>query len=240
MNRIARQPPSPLPPCCWRLAATHAADAPSPSAKPHIVFIFADDWGWGDLRATGIRTQDPNLDRLASDGIDFHQFNVLNPLFAKPYGRDDGAVPGPLERASTFRQRQQNQRGMPDWLNPRAPTLARILRGPATHRPFWEVAPDQRMVPNAPPPTAHGFDEFKVFNYSNPMRDSTTRRTTRWRSSAPTGPAVLRERRLHESHTPHVPTKESLAAWSRLGEQQRVCAAVITDGDNKSARCSTR
>ena len=38
---------------------------------------------------------------------------------------------------------------------------------------------------------------------------------------------------LHESHTAHEPTPESLAKWSHLpDEQSRVYAAVITDGDN--------
>ena len=49
--------------------------------KPNIVFIFADDWGWGDLSCHGhpwLKT--PNIDRLAREGIDFQQFNVLNPV----------------------------------------------------------------------------------------------------------------------------------------------------------------
>ena len=37
------------------LAAISAADAPEPDGKvkPNIVFIFADDWGWGDLSSHG-------------------------------------------------------------------------------------------------------------------------------------------------------------------------------------------
>ena len=63
------------------LAALTAADTPPPIDKPNIVFIFADDWGWGDLSCHGhawLKT--PNLDRLASEGMDFQQFNVLNPV----------------------------------------------------------------------------------------------------------------------------------------------------------------
>jgi len=37
---------------------------------------------------------------------------------------------------------------------------------------------------------------------------------------------------LHESHTPHAPTKESMGKWKHLDEQSGVYAAVITDGDN--------
>ncbi|MFM8904047.1 MAG: sulfatase-like hydrolase/transferase [Verrucomicrobiota bacterium] len=46
------------------LAALHAADAPT----PNIIFLLADDLGWGDLGCYGhphIRT--PNLDALAAD-----------------------------------------------------------------------------------------------------------------------------------------------------------------------------
>ena len=39
----------------------------SASAKPNILFIFADDWGWGDLSCHGhpyVKT--PNIDRLGN------------------------------------------------------------------------------------------------------------------------------------------------------------------------------
>ncbi|HLU48419.1 MAG TPA: sulfatase-like hydrolase/transferase, partial [Planctomycetota bacterium] len=60
-----------------------AADEPrepdngrSPSAAPpNIVFILADDLGWGDLGAYGQRTlQTPSIDRLAKEGMRFTQF----------------------------------------------------------------------------------------------------------------------------------------------------------------------
>ncbi|MEP6672080.1 MAG: hypothetical protein ABJF10_23155 [Chthoniobacter sp.] len=34
-------------------AVLHAADVPPSVTKPSIVFIFADDWGWGDLSCHG-------------------------------------------------------------------------------------------------------------------------------------------------------------------------------------------
>jgi len=37
---------------------------------------------------------------------------------------------------------------------------------------------------------------------------------------------------LHESHTPHIPTPESMEKWKHLDEQKQVYSAVITDGDN--------
>ena len=47
--------------------------------RPNIVFVFADDWGWGDLGCHGhpyLKT--PNIDRLAREGTDFHRFTVAS------------------------------------------------------------------------------------------------------------------------------------------------------------------
>ncbi len=49
-------------------ALAHAADAPK--QKPNIVFILADDIGYGDLGCYGAtKVQTPNIDRLASQGL---------------------------------------------------------------------------------------------------------------------------------------------------------------------------
>jgi N-acetylgalactosamine-6-sulfatase len=49
------------------------------SDRPNILFIFADDWGWGDLGCHEhpyVKT--PNIDRLAKEGTDFHRFTVAS------------------------------------------------------------------------------------------------------------------------------------------------------------------
>jgi arylsulfatase A len=50
----------------------HAADTPQP-AKPNIVFILADDLGYGDVYCYNKKSKisTPNLDRLASEGTRF-------------------------------------------------------------------------------------------------------------------------------------------------------------------------
>jgi len=56
------------------LVALHAADLPKTASKPNIVFLFADDMGWGDLRCYGHPyAKTPNLDKLASEGTRFLQ-----------------------------------------------------------------------------------------------------------------------------------------------------------------------
>ena len=48
--------------------------------KPNIVFILADDLGWGDLAAYGHPyAKTPNIDELAAEGTMFHRFYVTGP-----------------------------------------------------------------------------------------------------------------------------------------------------------------
>jgi len=65
------------------LVAVSGAVTPAPAArgeadgqqKPNIVFILADDLGYGDLGCYGQkRIATPNIDRLAAEGIRFTQF----------------------------------------------------------------------------------------------------------------------------------------------------------------------
>ncbi len=57
------------------LAAASAAGATKESKPPNIVFILADDLGYGDLSCNGQkRFSTPNIDRLASQGVTFRQF----------------------------------------------------------------------------------------------------------------------------------------------------------------------
>lgn len=59
--------------------ATRAADAP----RLNVVFILADDLGWGELGCYGQqKIPTPNLDRLAADGMRFTQFYSGAPVCA--------------------------------------------------------------------------------------------------------------------------------------------------------------
>ena len=51
------------------LATLHAAPA-----KPNVVYIMADDLGWGDLSVHGGGVPTPNIDRLFSQGVELTQF----------------------------------------------------------------------------------------------------------------------------------------------------------------------
>jgi arylsulfatase A-like enzyme len=215
------------------------ADETATATKPNIVFIYADDWGWGDLSCHGhpwLKT--PNLDRLASQGVDFHQFNVLNPVCSPSRAAVmTGMYPARFSIHQHFATPAQNrQRNMPDWLDPKAPMLPRLLKAAGystAHFGKWHLS--NRETHGAPKPADYGYDEAAVFNGGADWPSADLHAT------APNTVAFIKANRdkpffvnvwLHESHLPHVPTNESMEKWKHLDEQKQVYAAVITDGDN--------
>jgi N-acetylgalactosamine-6-sulfatase len=65
----------------FALSLTATSLMAAASDKPNIIFIFADDWGYGDLSLHGSTfCQTPNLDRMAREGIDFQNFTVNHPV----------------------------------------------------------------------------------------------------------------------------------------------------------------
>ncbi len=52
------------------------ADDKASSSKPNIVFIIADDLGWGDVGLHGGNAPTPQLDRLAREGLELAQHYV--------------------------------------------------------------------------------------------------------------------------------------------------------------------
>src|SRR3954462_2001660 len=59
------------------LSLALALPAQAKARPPNIVFVYADDLGYGDLGCYGSKTNPtPNLDRLAKDGVRFTDFYV--------------------------------------------------------------------------------------------------------------------------------------------------------------------
>ena len=51
--------------------AVHAENKNQNTDKPNVIFIYADDLGYGDLECYGAKNvQTPNVNRLASEGYD--------------------------------------------------------------------------------------------------------------------------------------------------------------------------
>ena len=93
--------------------------------RPNIVFIFADDWGWGDLSCHGhpyVKT--PNIDRLAKEGTDFHRFTVASGVCSPSRTAViTGHFPARYNIDGHFAWVSSNaRRNMPDWLDTRQPS----------------------------------------------------------------------------------------------------------------------
>ncbi len=138
--------------------ATLRAEEP----RPNFVIVFIDDMGQADLGAFGGRAKTPHIDRLADEGIRFVQFYVASPICSPSRcGLLTGQWPQRWGITSFLAARQENERrGMTQWLEPQAPTLARDLKslGYRTgHFGKWHLG-GQRDVGEAPLIGEYGFD----------------------------------------------------------------------------------
>ena len=133
------------------------------AARPNVILVFIDDMGWGDFSCFGNEaTQTPEVDRMAKEGIRFEQFYVNSPICSPSRTAiSTGQYPQRWKITSYLSNRDHNeQRGMAQWLDPKAPMLARSLQkaGYATgHFGKWHMG-GQRNVDDAPPITDYGFD----------------------------------------------------------------------------------
>ncbi len=145
-------------------------NAQVPGPKPNIVFIMADDLGWGDLSCYGQdRYQTPNLDALAAEGKLFTNFYTSSPVCSPSRaGILTGQFPERNRIFGHFADEKRNQaRGMPNFLDPQVPSLARILQqhGYATgHFGKWHLGDGV----DAPLPTEYGIDEHLTFASADP------------------------------------------------------------------------
>ena len=140
------------------MAAVAKAEGP-----PNMVVVFIDDMGWADFSCFGNEdAETPAIDRLAREGIAFEQFYVNSPICSPSrVAISTGQYPQRWRITSYLANRQQNElRGLAQWLDPKAPMLARSLKraGYATgHFGKWHMG-GQRDVAEAPPITDYGFD----------------------------------------------------------------------------------
>ena len=205
--------------------------------KPNIIFIFADDWGYGDMGKHGSSfCQTPHLDRMAEEGIDFTNFNVNSPVCSPSRV---AVMTGQFPARHSIHQHFQGikahiKRGMPDWLDPQAPMLPRMLKeaGYTTgHFGKWHLG----SVGDSPSEAAYGYDRFATFNGSKSNEISKG-----GSESVDHAEKFIREFKdqpffinlwLHEAHTPHLPQKRFMEKFKHLGEAEQVYASIIAEGD---------
>lgn len=223
--------------------------------RPNFVFVLADDLGWGDLSCYGnTRFKTPHLDRLAKEGILFTHYyqngSVCSPtrcsLLTSRYPaemRIHGHLASPQQNAA---------RGMPDFLDPQAPTLARLLRGAGyttIHVGKWHLG--------RPPQAADGLEDYG-FDVARWI-DARDRERNLWqieerpRASAVLIDAAIAELRaqkdrpfycqvwLNDPHAPLAPSPEQMAPFRRstppgFTSPFMVYAATVTEMDRQIGR----
>ena len=217
----------------WGEAATRRAE------KPNILFIFADDWGWGDLGCHGHPwLETPNIDRLAAEGTEFYQFTVASGVCSPSRAAVlTGHFPARHGIHGHFATVESHaKRGMPDWLDPKVVLLPRLLQeaGYATaHFGKWHLT--NIMVPDAPLPSEYGYDTYGAFNCSGPqmpVHDDAPLAINFIRKSHAAEKPFLINLWIHEPHTPHYPHAEYLKQFAHLGDEAKeIYAAVLAHAD---------
>ncbi|WP_442482615.1 sulfatase-like hydrolase/transferase [Aeoliella sp. SH292] len=134
------------------------------ASRPNVVVVFVDDMGWSDVSAFGgTRAVTENIDRLAKEGHRFTQFYVNSPICSPSrVALTTGQYPQRWRVNSYLANRKENdRRGVAQWLDPSAPVLARELQkaGYRTgHFGKWHMG-GQRDVDDAPAISEYGFDQ---------------------------------------------------------------------------------
>jgi len=134
----------------------------SGTQRPNIVIIFLDDSGYADFRPFGKTPYPtPNVEKLASEGCQFHQFYVPQAICsASRSALLSGCYPG---RTGVVGAHSPGARG----LDPSFATMGEVLKTAGYRTAVfgkWHIGdqPDTR-------PPARGFDESCGLMYSNDM-----------------------------------------------------------------------
>lgn len=221
------------------LAASLCGAAPA-ADKPNILFIFGDDWGWGDLSCHGhpyVKT--PNIDRLAKEGTDFTNFTVASGVCSPSRAAVmTGLFPARLRVNGHFASPKQNaSRDMPDWVDPSLPMLPRILQraGYLTgHFGKWHLSTGE--ISDSPRPEAYGYDRVGAFNCSGeqmPVHEDANNAISLIEKSVAVKKPFFINLWVHEPHTPFHTLPEYRKRFPDLEPAHNVYASVLSHADDR-------
>ena len=100
------------------------------ASRPNIILVFIDDMGWGNFSCFGNESaKTPHIDRLAKGGSALSSSMSIR-QYALHQGRlfQQGNIRNVGESSYLSSRNHNNQRGMAQWLDPKAPMLARSLQ----------------------------------------------------------------------------------------------------------------
>ena len=222
------------------LASVFVARCGADESQPNIVFIFADDWGWGDLSCHGhpyVKT--PNIDRLAKEGTDFTRFTVASGVCSPSRAAVmTGHFPARYNIDGHFAWVPSNaKRNMPDWLDPKTPTLPRFLQsaGYATaHFGKWHLS--NNMIPDSPLPGAYGYDEYGAFNCAGeqmPVHEDAKHAIAFIERCVREDKPFFINLWIHEPHTPFHTVPKYRWRFRELEERDNIYASVLSHADDR-------
>jgi arylsulfatase A-like enzyme len=135
---------------------------PPYTGPPNIVFILANDLGWGDLACYGNQfVLTPHLDQLASEGTRFTSFYTASPVGSPTRAAVlTGRFPGELaiHDALSDDSASNGEKGLANWLDPAVPTVTALLHD-AGYATAWFGEWHLGSTPGAPDPGAYGIDQ---------------------------------------------------------------------------------
>ena len=130
--------------------AAYAAD----KARPNIVVLLADDWGFTDVGAFGSEIGTPNLDSLARRGMRFSNFHTsasCSPTRSMLLTGVDNHLNGVGNMRETIPKEHEGKPGYLSVLNRNVVTIASLLRD-SGYRTYvagkWHVGKEPHNLPN--------------------------------------------------------------------------------------------
>ncbi|QGJ70311.1 N-acetylgalactosamine-6-sulfate sulfatase [Planctomycetales bacterium 10988] len=222
-------------------ASTPSTTKVEAAEKPNLLFIFADDWGWGDLSCHGhpyVKT--PNIDRLAAEGTDFYRFTVASGVCSPSRtAMMTGHFPARYNIDGHFASVTSNaKRNMPDWLSPQAPLLPRFLQQAGyrtAHYGKWHLS--NNMIPDSPLPSEYGYDEYGAFNCAGqqmPYFEDAQHAIAFMKKSHRQQKPFFMNLWIHEPHTPfHTLPKYRWRFRELKDERDNIYASVLSHADDR-------